>query len=363
MTRPSVTWTLAALVIALPAAVPAAPPQYLITPITPPAGNGIGAQAINNRGQVVGTLSNLDPEPSPRAFLYTPGVGSQFLPLLPGFERSTAGDINDAGDIVGFAEHQEPFEPPVGGFRLTDHGFLYRNGSVTDLAAPGDTRHKAWGVSNNGYIVGTNQNAAYRRQGDTVSDLGQYNGLFTDVRSVNDAGDVVGYAPFTGGSHALLYHNGAYTDLGTLGGVWANPRRINNSGQVVGESTNAAGVYHAFVYADGVMRDILGETTGGQAMGINDLGQIVGLMDTGGAYGHGFLYDNGTVTDLNSLVQLEQGWTVTGANDINDVGQILAVIQDGQGVFRDVVLTPVPEPASAAALCLAGAALLLRRRR
>jgi probable HAF family extracellular repeat protein len=363
MQRSRIRWTLAALFIALPVAAPAAPPQYLITPIDLPSGGG-GGQSINNQGKVIGNLFDA-PETSPRAYVYTPGVGIQFLPLLPGFERSYVGGINDAGDIVGTLEHQEPLGPPGGGmYTFTHHGFLYRNGSITDLGDPANNaRHQAWDISDNGYITGTTQDSAYRRLGNAVSDLGQFQGLYTDARSINDAGDLVGYAPYVGGSHGFLYRDGAYTNLGTLGGAFVNPRRINNSGLIVGEATNAAGAHHAFLYADGVMRDILGENTGGQAMGINDLGQVVGVMDTGGVYGHGYLYENGTVTDLNTLIQSQAGWTVVNAIDINDRGQILAVLQNPQGVFGAAVLTPVPEPAGAAALGLVGVALLVRRRR
>jgi probable HAF family extracellular repeat protein len=46
------------------------------------------------------------------------------------------------------------------------------------------------------------------------------------------------------------------TDLGTLGGATSKGYGINASGQVTGEAVTAGGVFHAFLYANRVMRDL-----------------------------------------------------------------------------------------------------------
>ena len=65
--------------------------------------------------------------------------------------------------------------------------------------------------------------------------------------------------------------------------------------------------------------------------------------------------------DLNDLVDLPAGWTLTYAADINDAGQIVGHgIKNG--LKRAYLLTPIPEPCTLVLLCM-GAALYPRRRR
>jgi probable HAF family extracellular repeat protein len=67
---------------------------------------------------------------------------------------------------------------------------------------------------------------------------------------INNRGQIVGYAETAGGqTHAFLYANGVMRDLGTFpGGTDSWAYSINNCGQIVGEATTAAGFKHAFLY-------------------------------------------------------------------------------------------------------------------
>ena len=76
------------------------------------------------------------------AFLYSNGTMTD-LGTLGGLS-SDPYDINDNGQVVGFAE-------------LTDgqqHAFLYSNGIMTDLGALGGTFSCAYSINNNGQVVG-----------------------------------------------------------------------------------------------------------------------------------------------------------------------------------------------------------------
>jgi probable HAF family extracellular repeat protein len=84
-----------------------------------------GASAINDNGQIVGSSGRMDPETYEifsRAFLHSNGVMTA-LPV-PSWE-AYAGDINDAGVVVGTMR-------AAGGFSKF-HGWVYVDGTVTNL--------------------------------------------------------------------------------------------------------------------------------------------------------------------------------------------------------------------------------------
>jgi probable HAF family extracellular repeat protein len=172
-----------------------------------------------------------------------------------------------------------------------------------------------------------------------MRDLGTLGGTDSQANGINDSGQVVGWsADNIGHQRAFLYKDGVMKDLGTLGGgsnSWANG--INASGQVVGYSDTSSGDYHAFLYENGVMKDL--GTLGGSsshAMNISASGKVVGWSYTSNGAQHAFIYDASAATpkmeDLNTLIPADSGWTLTSASAINSDGQIAATgHKDGVG--------------------------------
>ena len=111
-----------------------------------------GAAAINNVGQIVGASGRTDPdtyESFYRAFIYSNGVMTALA--VPSWEAH-AGDINDAGVVVGTMR--------AGGGFSNFHGWVYVDGTVTNLntlVQPGSGLHIAYAnaINNAGQIAAT----------------------------------------------------------------------------------------------------------------------------------------------------------------------------------------------------------------
>lgn len=127
-----------------------------------PGDQDSGASAINNLGVIVGSSGWTDPdtyEQHYRPFIYTNGSMSAIA--APSSE-AFAGDINDAGVVVGTMR--------AGGAVTPWHAWVYVNGVVTNLnslVAPGSGLHlaQAHGINNEGQIAGVAMDAQGRYHG------------------------------------------------------------------------------------------------------------------------------------------------------------------------------------------------------
>ncbi len=284
------------------------------------------AYDINNAGQIVGVAQSSGSGPS-RAFLYDKGTLADLGGYFGGSSAALA--INDTGSIVGqaYSAYGNPTD-----FQLT-------NGIVTTIDA-----NNARDVNTNGDFVGNTSsfsgNRAYLYSNESFTDIqSAIYGADSYANAINSHGQVVGYfLSYQSANHAYLFDHGIITDIGQIlgGNSWAYD--INDSGQVVG-----SGGQGAFLYSNGAVQ-FLGSWP---ARGINNLGEVVG---------GDCLYDNGDSYDLQSLLNVNEGWTGIQAFAINDYGQIVGYGYFN-GVQRAILLNPVPEPAS---LPLLVAAILTR---
>ena len=132
----------------------------------------------------------------------------------------------------------------------------------------------------------------------TVTDLGTLGGTFGRAWGINNNGSVVGFATLAGDTalHAFVWRKGVMTDLGTLGGTDALPQSvaysINDNDEAVGYSEtsvpdpqNTCGdslVCLPVLWRDKAITALptLGGTDG-SASAINNRGQVVGIAETG----------------------------------------------------------------------------------
>ena len=317
------------------------PSKYNYCLLPTPPGDLMHSGRINNNGLIVGRvlstgvcflwdhghIATLDNAPTPIGIndvgqivggpVVSDKVGHfKFLGELQGYENVYGQDINNAGEVTGYALNLSVGngEDPLA---KQSCACLWRNLKASPLEIP----------------FGYKASRAY-----SINELGQVAGwlLTNDDRT-----------------HAAVWEDGHAHDLGGFaGGSVSIATCINNAGQIVGSSQHNDGSVTAFLWQNGVMRD-LGKFDGdkkSRAYYINNYGQVVGASFSGDpnnfTSSRAFLWDatNGT-RDLTQLLDLDSATIAamegcTSANCINDNGQIAGVYRPQDKHRGMFLLTP-----------------------
>jgi probable HAF family extracellular repeat protein len=186
------------------------------------------------------------------SFIWDKENGMRDLGSLGG-TCTTASDINDHGQVVGFSNLPGD---------LSEHGFLWDNGAFQDLG---------------GSLGGNSQ------------------GPF----AMNEQGQAVGFAylPHDDSFHAVLWkHVGDLVDLVPAGTVQCSlATSINAKTQVVGTSSDCVSAGHVFLWEDGSMTDLNALIPPKSPLHleftetINDQGEIAGTGQDANGDTHAFL--------------------------------------------------------------------------
>jgi len=232
-------------------------------------------------------------------------------------------DINEKGQVVGSAET---------GATVPDdtsivHAFSWEAGVMVDLGTFGGAESDALDVNDLGEIVGyaaeqghhSSNRAALWKNGQMI-DLGTLGGDFSIAGHINNAGQIVGNSlTAEGQTHGFLYENGAMRDLGTLGGNFSAALSINDKGQIYGHSSVPNDTKrHVFLWENGAMKDLGPE----RPEDFNQKGDVL-LSESPNVY----LVSNGTRT---RILPFEDS-VFTGVRDMNDKAAIIGETKRSSG--------------------------------
>ncbi|MBW3537801.1 MAG: DUF1566 domain-containing protein, partial [Actinobacteria bacterium] len=230
--------------------------------------------AVNSHGHIVGDYQN--PESShTHPFLWRDG---ELIDLGTfGGRYGTATDVNDAGQVVGYASDAAGLS----------HAFLWEDGVLTRLdPLPTGTWSYAYGINEAGVVVGMSPIYGYAGAvmwvdgvPTRLAEPGADGSTF--AFDINESGVIAGqWAPGDGTYAPVVWANGGVTILPALGND-AGADALNDDGDIVGYSLDADDAVHAILWRGGELID-LGGIEGGQASasGINNHGDIVGQADT-----------------------------------------------------------------------------------
>lgn len=165
-----------------------------------PGGPGI-ANAINRHGMVAGSFED-NVTSHTHAFRGSLTAAIDLGTL--GATYSTANDINDDGDCVGFY-----------GDLIETRAFIYRDGTMQDLGTLGGSQGDAWAINNRGVVVGSSRTATRDRHAFV------WNGTMHDLNDLLDAA--------------------------SQGWTLTHATDINEGNVIVGDGFNPDGQWRAFI--------------------------------------------------------------------------------------------------------------------
>ena len=262
--------------------------------------------------------------------------------------------VNNSGQVAGTADTSAC---------CVSHGFRWRDGVLTDLGTlPGGNSSDTAAINARGWIAGGSNTSAVDpltgkstehgvlwKLDNQIVDLGTLpGGIESATLYVKNGGEVVGVAtvdavldpfasigqgPFPSHTHAFIWKDGVMRDIGTLGGPDSfalGGCNNDRTGLVTGSSFKSSTpnpnsgfpTLDPFLWENGTLTDLgsLGGTFG-FAQCSNNNAQVIGQSNlTGDSEQHAFFWDHGTLSDLGTL-----GGTFSMAFWLNSPGEAVGL--------------------------------------
>jgi probable HAF family extracellular repeat protein len=354
--------------------------NWSLTDLGTLGGSETFADSINDLGQVVG-MSRVTGDSGTHAFFYDNGVMQDLAPINSGDIRASFRlGLNNSGRIVSGVVTDDAYYPAI---------YDRQSGQTTTLGSLGSTSGftgVATAINNSGMAVGISYLSSGVRHGfvyrnGTMSDLGSLGG-YSGALAINSAGTAAGFSSDSpnGFQRAVIWANNSILDISN--GFESEARGINDFGKVVGETMTLAGNQEAFLWSDGSSENLgsLAPSRSSEAFGINNQGDIVGTAEAvcGFTYrtnpitgvvtivtnyqNHAFIYSNGSMIDLNNMISTNSGWELYYAFAINNSDQIVGWGSMDGGEHIHSFILQIPEPSVPTLFILIASAFALRSR-
>lgn len=350
--------------ITVPSEPDSPPPFYHLTDLGAAFKLSSRARAINNAGQVIGTVKR--PDGGDRPYIFYPDGTSKDLTTVPGATLYPYGHpaaINHWGQVavnlyggdgrstLSIYDNATETVRALGHLPGFPYSFCY---GIAGITTGGDS---VVGEAVKELGPGLYETVAFVSARGEMRNLGRLGGLRASAIAINRFSEIVGYSQtdstpssdYWNPGHAFIYtEETGMQDLNnlidpSLGWQLRKATAIDEMGLIVGNGL-VDGRIRAFRYYGRLQN--LGTFPGGgfsYALGINYQGDVVGaayLDETGIGNFRAFVYsDRFGLHNLNDLIAPKSGWVLREATSINDRGQIVGWAEVG-GQEHAFLLTP-----------------------
>lgn len=270
-----------------------------------------------------------------------PASAQQFATVnVPGSTSTSAGGINDLGQIVGGYTD----DSNVG------HGFLLSGGAYTTIDYPQSIYTALAGINNLGQMVGNYTDGNNAEHGFSL-----INGVYTAINDpafpqgtypaqISDVGTIAGLGfDAQGVIHGFTLINGVYTTIDYPGASSTQILDMSFNGtEMVGVyqlPSFPTGTYQGFTLQNGVFTSITYPGSGvTQLTGVTNVGQVSGAYALPGS------------VDFNAFVLVGNNFTIddfpgaisTIASNMNDLGQVTGVYVNDEASVVSYLMTNGP---------------------